>query len=64
MNKREILDYALLAALLGLILTVAAMDAGAQNSDPAGQWSTCVSQTGKKIVVDGPTCPRGWRKLY
>jgi len=53
-----------MAVLLGLILTVAAMDAGAQNSDPAGQWSTCVSQTGKKIVVDGPTCPRGWRKLY
>jgi hypothetical protein len=38
----------------------------AQASDPAGAWSTCIdNNTGtKKIIVEGPRCPRGWRKVY
>lgn len=55
--KRLVALSALMALLSGGLST-------AQASDPAGTWSTCVNQTGKKIIVEGPRCPRNWRKVY
>lgn len=55
---KYILALYLVAALISAV-------AQAQNSDPAGGWSTCRHfTTGKEIVVEGPTCPRNWMKVY
>lgn len=59
--KPERLNFLILVIFL-VALTASAMYANA--SDPAGQWSRCVNQTGKEIIVDGPRCPKGWRKIY
>jgi hypothetical protein len=50
---------------VGVIIGLWVIDAFAQNSDPAGGWTTCKHiNSGKTIVVDGPRCPNGWMKVY